>query len=305
MRRIPHRADNAFEKILYEWLKQSDIWLPPSVRDRIMAVIIEACQGLRGLGYGRGVSWGLVEEGGVNRETAPYRADRRLYLTADKQRVVEHDSPDAAFLLAGKGGEIPMEDAKRFGLVEALPREKGKTIVIKLVDRLWPLYWDHVPHDKLPDKLPGVVLIMRQLFEYQPLNEFSEEGYQCIKEHEQGLFEGRKQDLDGMSEGKIPKRGRTPIPEKDQERRRQNEVVHRQPKGRLSENDKKLYELIGKDEFQARTNDELEKSYRRKAETKLYRQYPKHAQGFRSAVKRIRKHHGLLTSQEIRKKRST
>ena len=45
-------------------------------------------------------------------------ADRRLYLTADKRSVAEHDSPEAAFLLVGKGGEIPMGDARRYGLVK-------------------------------------------------------------------------------------------------------------------------------------------------------------------------------------------
>ena len=271
------------EEILADWLKQSNIWPPPSVRDRILVLIDEACQDLGKLGYKWEQPWGPVEESA---------GDRFWYFNDYGGVVVE-----------------PNEDAERDRLrkealsrKEASSREKGKTIVIKLVDKLWPLYyWDSAG----PDKLPGVVRIMRQLFHCRPFDKFSEEAYECIKEHEQGLFEGRKQDLDGMSEGTIPRRGRTPIAEKDQERRRQNEVVHRQSNGRLSENDKKLYELIGKDQFQARTNDELERSYRRKAETKLGHPYPKQAQGFRSAVKRIRKHRGLPTSQEIRKKRST
>lgn len=44
------------------------------------------------------------------------RADRRLYLTADKSRVVEHGDPDAAWLLAGVGGQIPPAEADRLGL---------------------------------------------------------------------------------------------------------------------------------------------------------------------------------------------
>lgn len=48
-----------------------------------------------------------------------YRADRRLYLTADKTRVVEHDDPAAAFLLVGAGCELDMATARRYGLVEA------------------------------------------------------------------------------------------------------------------------------------------------------------------------------------------
>lgn len=48
-----------------------------------------------------------------------YRADRRLYLTADKSRVVEESSSEAAFLLVGAGGNIPLELAQRYGLVDS------------------------------------------------------------------------------------------------------------------------------------------------------------------------------------------
>lgn len=44
------------------------------------------------------------------------RADRRLYLDAAKAAVVEDGDPRAAFLLAGKGGEIPAGEAARLGL---------------------------------------------------------------------------------------------------------------------------------------------------------------------------------------------
>lgn len=46
----------------------------------------------------------------------PIIADRRLYLTADKARVVEEGDRSAAFLLAGAGGEIASLDADRLGL---------------------------------------------------------------------------------------------------------------------------------------------------------------------------------------------
>ena len=184
MRRIPHRADNAFEKILYEWLKQSDIWLSPLDRGHILALIDEACQRLRGLGYVGVGRWGPVYEVDDDRSN-----DRRLYYTADKRRVVEEDSPKAAFLMAPKGGRIPIEDAKRFGLVEETPQEKGTTIVIELVDKLWPLYWDHAEGDKLR----GVPRILRQHFRYRPLDEFSDEAYERIKKHEPRAFEHREQ----------------------------------------------------------------------------------------------------------------
>jgi len=38
-------------------------------------------------------------------------ADRRLYLNADKTAVVEEHDPDASFLLAAAGSEIPREHA--------------------------------------------------------------------------------------------------------------------------------------------------------------------------------------------------
>ncbi len=54
-------------------------------------------------------------------------SDRRLYLTADRERVVEHGDPEAAFLLVGKGCELPMAEAKRFGLKER-PTEETKEV---------------------------------------------------------------------------------------------------------------------------------------------------------------------------------
>ena len=60
-------------------------------------------------------------------------ADRRLYLTADRQRIVEHGDVAAASLYAAPGHHIPMESALRFGLVEA---EKPKPVAaIKAVPK--------------------------------------------------------------------------------------------------------------------------------------------------------------------------
>lgn len=49
--------------------------------------------------------------------TTAYRSDRKLWLTADRERVVEDGSSEAAFLFAGEGDEITVEDAERYGLV--------------------------------------------------------------------------------------------------------------------------------------------------------------------------------------------
>jgi len=49
---------------------------------------------------------------------APMKADRRLYLTADRARVVEEDDRDAASLLVPVGGAILTEVATRYGLTQ-------------------------------------------------------------------------------------------------------------------------------------------------------------------------------------------
>jgi len=47
----------------------------------------------------------------------PHKSDRRLYVDANDQ-VVEAKDPTRVKLLVGKGGEIPMEDARRYGLLQ-------------------------------------------------------------------------------------------------------------------------------------------------------------------------------------------
>lgn len=57
----------------------------------------------------------------IVRQSAPagaLRADRRLYLTADKARLVEHDDLAAAYLLAAEGAEISVEEVARLGLAD-------------------------------------------------------------------------------------------------------------------------------------------------------------------------------------------
>lgn len=43
-------------------------------------------------------------------------ADRKLWLTADKETLVEDGDPKAAFLFASEGDEVSDEDAERYGL---------------------------------------------------------------------------------------------------------------------------------------------------------------------------------------------
>ena len=53
----------------------------------------------------------------VTKNPDAYTSEERLFLTADKSRVVGADSPEAAFLLVGRGGTIARSDAERYGLL--------------------------------------------------------------------------------------------------------------------------------------------------------------------------------------------
>ena len=58
-----------------------------------------------------------------------WTAPRRLYLTADHSRVVDGESAEAAFLLVGEGGQIPLEEARQYGLLaEAKAIELGDQV---------------------------------------------------------------------------------------------------------------------------------------------------------------------------------
>jgi hypothetical protein len=48
-----------------------------------------------------------------------FTLDRKLWLTADKERVVEDGHPDAAFLLGSAGTVIAEAEAERLGLKTA------------------------------------------------------------------------------------------------------------------------------------------------------------------------------------------
>ncbi len=54
-----------------------------------------------------------------------YIAEEHLYLTED-DRVVSEDDPDARWLYAGPGAEIPQEEAERYGLLKAKKRPSNK-----------------------------------------------------------------------------------------------------------------------------------------------------------------------------------
>ena len=45
-------------------------------------------------------------------------SDKRLYLTADRSRVVDENSPDAAYLLVGAGCELNDAVARQYGLLD-------------------------------------------------------------------------------------------------------------------------------------------------------------------------------------------
>jgi len=46
----------------------------------------------------------------------PFISDRRIYLNADKTKVLEHDDPEARWLLAGEGVEVDAETVKQYNL---------------------------------------------------------------------------------------------------------------------------------------------------------------------------------------------
>jgi len=61
---------------------------------------------------------------------------RRLFLTADRERVVEDGDVEARFLLVGKGGEMPMAEAERYGLLK--PKAEVKAVEGPPEDKAMP-----------------------------------------------------------------------------------------------------------------------------------------------------------------------
>jgi hypothetical protein len=60
---------------------------------------------------------------GLGPSEEQWRSDRKLWITADGERVVEDGDPDSAFLYATEGVLIPLSEARKHGLVE--PEEEG------------------------------------------------------------------------------------------------------------------------------------------------------------------------------------
>jgi hypothetical protein len=58
-----------------------------------------------------------------------YKSEKRLYVTADRSRVVEEDDPQAAMLLVAEGGEIQDEEAARLGLTGKKKAEPEPVVV--------------------------------------------------------------------------------------------------------------------------------------------------------------------------------
>lgn len=56
--------------------------------------------------------------------------DRKLWLTADRDKVVEDGDPEAAFLLGAEGATVPDDEAERLGLTgskqKAAPANKAR-----------------------------------------------------------------------------------------------------------------------------------------------------------------------------------
>jgi hypothetical protein len=80
-----------------------------------------------------------LEEAGMVEQ---WRADRRLWLTADKDRVVEDGDPEAAFLYVTPGHIVPRPEAEKLGAVtprkpavtEQTPKASSKRSTEKIPD---------------------------------------------------------------------------------------------------------------------------------------------------------------------------
>lgn len=54
------------------------------------------------------------------------KLDRKLWLTADRGKVVEDGDPKAAFLLGVAGSDVPDDEAKRLGLTSKKAAAKAE-----------------------------------------------------------------------------------------------------------------------------------------------------------------------------------
>jgi hypothetical protein len=58
-----------------------------------------------------------------------WRSPTRLYVNKDRSQVVPGDSPEAASVLVGQGGEIPRALADRYGLTTETPAVAAPSMV--------------------------------------------------------------------------------------------------------------------------------------------------------------------------------
>jgi hypothetical protein len=61
-----------------------------------------------------------------------WTAPRRLYVNADRSKVVDEGDPEAAALLVGAGGQIEEAEAERLGLLDK--KAQAKAPATKQVD---------------------------------------------------------------------------------------------------------------------------------------------------------------------------
>lgn len=80
----------------------------------------------------------------------PLFAKQRLYRTAD-DKITTNES-EAAFLFAGEGDEIPMEEAQRYGLGEPVPAGEDVKATSDLVSTTDPAQEEAVEEAKAAEK---------------------------------------------------------------------------------------------------------------------------------------------------------
>lgn len=61
---------------------------------------------------------------------AVHKVKTRLYWTQDKSRVVEEGDPEAAYLYAAAGTEVPEADAERYGLTGKHKAQAAEPVVV-------------------------------------------------------------------------------------------------------------------------------------------------------------------------------
>lgn len=73
-----------------------------------------------------------------------YVSDKRLHVNADKSKIVDENSEDAAYLLVAAGGELSDEEAAKYGLAKSQSKaEQSKAEHAPAEDKA-----DHGPANK-------------------------------------------------------------------------------------------------------------------------------------------------------------